>query len=808
MEFIRDFKNLSKNDTAIAGGKGAALGEIIQAGIPVPPGFVVLSTAFEKFLKETDLNIEIDSILHSVNSQKMHALEKSSEKIKTLILNAKMPKIIENEIQKFFKKLNSQFVAVRSSATAEDSSVAAWAGQLESYLNTTESNLLENVKKCWASLFTPRAIFYRFEKKLHKQKISVAVVVQKMIESESSGVAFSIHPITQDKNQLIIEAGFGLGEAVVSGRITPDRYVIEKKNKKILDKNINEQKKLLSRSHLGINIWNNLPKSKAQQQKLSDIEISKLSKLLIKIEKHYNFPVDIEWAKEKGAIYIIQSRPITTIKNLRNEKFADKFIRITQDQDLYPQVSSIVIFTPRISGYSYGGFYKDTTPTPYVTIMKEGHDSFVFVPETKFKNTAREIFQKYWRNPKFISGHIKKINKCINDLDNIYFLYDHKKIINTPIDKLLNVARKTINVNRQLNTLIWSVIYFNEEFCLELLEKNNIKISTARLKQIWQKGSIPSFQSFDKIRHLNVLNLMKRQTKWSDIAEKCQFYFANYNSVANIEFVKRELQKQYEKYLSREIKGLLEKAKEEEKKKLKEHTNWVKKLNRNERKLVIYLQAIIKIRDIRKDAVSQALAIVHRIAGRIFDKVKINKELIKYCACDEILYGLEYLKDNRKNLERRKDGVVMMFFVDNNEPAKFEYGTYNETKAKLEKYYQDKQLSSIVQQNEMKGQIACLGKVAGIVKIVNDPKKAKNFKKGNILVTSMTRPEFVPLMKIAGAIVTNEGGITSHAAIISRELNIPCIIGTKIATKFFKNGDNVEVDANNGIVRILKIKVE
>ncbi|RJQ30670.1 hypothetical protein C4572_03750 [Candidatus Parcubacteria bacterium] len=313
MELIRDFTNLNKNDSAIAGGKGASLGEMIQAGIPVPPGFVVLSSAFEKFLEQTDLNVEIDSILHSVNHKEIHTIDDASEKIKALILRAEIPQDIVTEIQKSFKKLNAKYVAVRSSATAEDSASAAWAGQLESYLNTTEEKLLKNVKKCWASLFTPRAIFYRFEKDLHKKKISVAVVVQKMVESEVSGIAFSVHPVTQDRNQLIIEAGFGLGEAIVSGQVTPDSYVVEKEEEMILDINVFNQEKMLIKKIDGENEWVAVPKQKQNDQKLSGHEIIALSKIITDIEKHYGFPCDIEWAMEKSIFYITQSRPITTL---------------------------------------------------------------------------------------------------------------------------------------------------------------------------------------------------------------------------------------------------------------------------------------------------------------------------------------------------------------------------------------------------------------------------------------------------------------------------------------------------------------
>lgn len=313
MELLRDFKNIDKNDVSLAGGKGASLGEMTKAGIPVPPGFVIFSTAFEKFLEETDLNVEIEAALDLVNHNEIHTVENASEKIEALILEAVMPKDIADIIKEFFKKLDSRYVAVRSSATAEDSASAAWAGQLESYLNTTEEILLENVKKCWASLFTPRAIFYRFEKNLHKQKISVAVVVQKMVESEVSGIAFSVHPITQDRNQLIIEAGFGLGEAIVSGQITPDSYVVEKDSRQILDVNVVAQNKALYRGKKNGVEWKELSVEIGSQQVLSGKKILELSDIIIRIESHYNFPCDIEWAGEKNEFYIVQSRPITTL---------------------------------------------------------------------------------------------------------------------------------------------------------------------------------------------------------------------------------------------------------------------------------------------------------------------------------------------------------------------------------------------------------------------------------------------------------------------------------------------------------------
>lgn len=276
-DFIKNFTELNINDTCLAGGKGASLGEMTQSGISVPSGFVITTKTFDKFF------------------------------------NTEIPKEIEEEILREFEKLNSDFVAVRSSATAEDSSAASWAGQLESFLNTDKNHLLENVKKCWASLFSPRAIFYRTEKGMGKINVSVAVVVQAMIQSDVSGICFTVHPVTKDKNQMLIEAAYGLGEAIVSGSITPDSYVIHKDDFKIIDINIADQKRKILQNHDGGNQWVSVEKDLTEKQKLTSEQIIELAKICLKIEKHYGFPCDIEWGLYKDKFYIVQSRPITTL---------------------------------------------------------------------------------------------------------------------------------------------------------------------------------------------------------------------------------------------------------------------------------------------------------------------------------------------------------------------------------------------------------------------------------------------------------------------------------------------------------------
>lgn len=310
--YIKTFKELGKKDTSIAGGKGASLGEMIQIKMPVPPGFVVLAGTFDLFLEENDLTQEIEAQIKKINYEEMHSVAKASEVIRELIRKKSIPDNLGKEIMQEFLKLDASYVAVRSSATAEDSMSASWAGELESYLDVTFSNLLESVKQCWSSLFTPRAIFYRYEKKMHQEKVSVAVVVQKMVEAEISGICFTVHPVTEDRNQMVIEAGWGLGEAIVGGMITPDTYVINKKLSSIEDINISEQEIMIKR---GKEKPQKIPvlKSHREKQKLKDQDILKLAKICMTVEKHYKKPQDIEWAFEKGKFHIVQSRPITTL---------------------------------------------------------------------------------------------------------------------------------------------------------------------------------------------------------------------------------------------------------------------------------------------------------------------------------------------------------------------------------------------------------------------------------------------------------------------------------------------------------------
>jgi pyruvate,water dikinase len=312
-QYVLPFSKLSKKSVNLAGGKGANLGEMIKAKISVPLGFVILSTAFDRFLEETDINVEIEAELDRLNHKDLTSVDRFSHEMRDLIHDAATPPDLEKEFLAAFDRLKEPYVAVRSSATAEDSSIASWAGELESYLFVNRAKFLNAVKTCWSSLFTPRAIFYRFEKKLHRARVSVGVVVQKMVNAEKAGVCFTAHPVTKDRNQMVIEAGLGLGEAIVSGMITPDTYIVDKKDNKIIDINVAQQRKMVIKKKGAGTKVAVVKKTDQDKQVLTGQQIIKIADICQSIEKYYRKPQDIEWALENNKFYIVQTRPITTL---------------------------------------------------------------------------------------------------------------------------------------------------------------------------------------------------------------------------------------------------------------------------------------------------------------------------------------------------------------------------------------------------------------------------------------------------------------------------------------------------------------
>ena len=338
------FSELKNTDVGIAGGKGASLGEMYNIQLPIPPGFVVTAQAFKKFLDYTGLGKQIFSILRPLKADETEKIHDASEKIQEMVMDVKMPEEIKKDILESYEAMNvhvdvykalsktalsfvkagrdQPFVAVRSSATAEDLPSASFAGQQKSFVNVKGNEILiMSAQDCWASLYTARAIYYRIKNGFAHEKVLIAVVVHKMVNSDASGVIFTINPATNNESEIMIEAGYGLGDAIVGGEITPDEYLVDKSSLKINGIKINKQLWCYTKDErYGRTIKKNLSESKASTQKITDEQIIGLAKYAKQIESHYGRAMDIEYAVENNKLFIVQARPVTTQKRVEGKR--------------------------------------------------------------------------------------------------------------------------------------------------------------------------------------------------------------------------------------------------------------------------------------------------------------------------------------------------------------------------------------------------------------------------------------------------------------------------------------------------------
>jgi len=336
MPFILSFSQIGRESGGEVGGKGANLGEMVRAGLPVPPGFVVTTEAYTRFLRDNHIEEKIKSALAGVNVDDIDSLNRVSEEIRGMIMKSRIPDFIERDIKEAYIQLSlgkemkgvsgpaldmikagrgEALVAVRSSATSEDLAGASFAGQLESMLSIQgRGALLEAIKKCWTSLFTPRVIFYRRTKGFHDFP-SMGVIVQRMIQAEKAGVMFTVNPMNKDSSQMVIESSWGYGESIVSGLVTPDEHIVDKATGNVTSRRIGSKKWLRRMDPVtGSVIKERVESGKIDAETLLPAELRKLWELGRRVEDYYGGePQDIEWCIERNRAFLVQTRPVTTL---------------------------------------------------------------------------------------------------------------------------------------------------------------------------------------------------------------------------------------------------------------------------------------------------------------------------------------------------------------------------------------------------------------------------------------------------------------------------------------------------------------
>lgn len=820
---ILDFNEIKKEDVLVAGGKGANLGEMTSAKINVPSGFVITADAYRDFLKVNGIDILIENgIKKSVDDERK--LLNESEHFRGKIKSGKFPERLENAIrEKYFNLGNNTRVAVRSSATAEDLPDASFAGQQETYLNVQGiESVLNAVRNCYASLWGNRAVSYRFHQGYDQTSVSIAVVIQEMIESEKSGVLFTVNPVNKKENEMQINASFGLGESVVSGRVTADSYIIDKSGI-IAQVNIGSKETQIiygDKETVEVAVSSDKRKTRA----LNDREILELMKCGLEIEKHYRMPMDIEWAIKNDIVYILQARAITTLKNSENDITCNDLIeKYTKGKKIKKDTREVMSFflekmpsAHRVLDFDYLMAINDQK----VNILSEGG---IILPRNPIIDD--DGIQTFSDEGKRIGKNIFKFFNILKNMKDFEFCYkkckDFMNIYETEIEEIkhLNFENMTLtecgNFLEESYALLQKLAYDRFKYALfpsvlnskkftKIIKKVNSNYSSFDFYwDLDNKTSVITNDVYTMACEIRKNEALKRAIISGDNFKEL---YNNYNDFKNItdEFMKDNgFKSDYNCYclsaktfledpdrLTNILRPILNENSNESKdikdfSKLMESIEGIYgKKYQDIEKQIKYFRYFHVVREESQYLWETLFYYVRKCVKRI-NFILLGDENIEIGVAN--LFHKELLKAiNRGNL---------------NESDKEKINRRNEKFPLAVKVWEASKLLIFKTDGDvLKGVSGSTGIAVGKVCLINSPKEFYKMKKGDILVCHLTDPEWTPLFKLASAVVADTGSALSHAAIVAREYNIPAVLGVGFATTKFKDGDTIQVDGNTGEV--------
>ena len=821
---ILDFNEIKKEDVLVAGGKGANLGEMTSAKINVPSGFVITSDAYRDFLKVNGIDILIENgIKKSADDEKI--LLNEAEHFRGKIKSGKFPEQLENAIrEKYFNLGNNTRVAVRSSATAEDLPDASFAGQQETYLNVQGiESVLNGVRNCYASLWGNRAVSYRFHQGYDQTSVSIAVVIQEMIESEKSGVLFTVNPVNKKENEMQINASFGLGESVVSGRVTADSYIIDKSGN-IIEVNIgSKETQIIYGDKETVEVSVNSDKRKTRA--LNDREILELMKCGLEIEKHYGMPMDIEWAIKNDIVYILQVRAITTLKNSKNDitgnDLIEKYIKGKKIKKDTQEVMSFFLekmpFAHRVLDFDYLMAINDQK----VNILSEGG---IILPRNPIIDD--DGIQTFSDDGKRIGKNIFKFFNILKNMKDFELCYkkckDFMNIYEVEIEEIkhLNFENMTLtecgNFLEESYALLQKLAYDRFKYALfpsvlnskkftKIIKKVNSNYSSFDFYwDLDNKTSVVTNDVYKMAREIRKNEALKKAIISGDNFKELYKKFNDFKNISD-EFMKDNGFKSDYNCYCLSAKTFLE----------------------DPDRLINILRPILNENSNESNDIkdfSKLMESVKEIYGRKYQDVEKQIKYFRYfhVVREESQYLWETLFYYVRKCVRRinfillgdeniETGVANLFHKELlevinrgnlNESDKEKINRRNEKFPLAVKVWEASKLLIFKTDGDvLKGVSGSTGIAVGKVCLINSPKEFYKMKKGDILVCHLTDPEWTPLFKLASAVVADTGSALSHAAIVAREYNIPAVLGVGFATTKFKDGDTIQVNGNIGEVK-------
>lgn len=677
MPLTYPLSELDATSVAVAGGKASSLGELIRAGAPVPPGFVVTSAAFEAFMDRGGRE-PVDRTLEQLDAGRIEPAA-AAQRIAAHLADVPVPDEVTTAVEQAVVALRVPRVSVRSSATCEDGAASAWAGQLETYLNVACEQVVDKVRDCWLSMFSLPALAYGAAHGYGGGRFAVAVVVQQMVDSEVSGVGFSVHPVTQEPDIQLIEACLGLGEAIVSGKIVPDQYVVDRAAHQIVERTVGQQSQgLFLDPTQPETIWRPLG-DQGNIQKLSDKQVAAYADLLERIAEHYGYPVDTEWAWADGQFQVLQARPITTL--------ADEYREAVIDQ---PDTWQDFIRRPMsLAEVSIWGHWMDSRHAieglgmradRALAIQDSAGMSHLLLPAGAAEVGLQHISELWQRNR----------------------------------PQLLEVLHRGQAIYREAPPLI-------------------------------ERGAA-AFRDLDEATDF-----------CADAAQHTTAFPAWVLMVCEREgFDDPEVRQLAEELRSRTLYPAIERQ---------------------------------IIDPLVRDAARAVGFSTPEEAPAVITWSEVHRGTLDRETLEERLAAV---RAGRRFVFQSFDGSDWVRFL-------------SQTEFLLMRLAKQRQLVHGSAPDQLTGQVAWPGVYRGRARLVLAPDAVgQEFEEGEVLISIQSSPALMPLLQRAGAIVTDDGGIMCHAAIIARELRKPTLIGTANATSVIHTGDLIEVDTYAQVVRIVQ----
>ena len=830
----------------LVGGKGASLARLSQAGLPVPPGFHLTTAAYRKFVEDNALQTAILDAVQPARADDPASLDRAAERIRTLLVGARMPVAVAAEIGRRYDEMGGGAVAVRSSATAEDLPGMSFAGQLETFLNVCDADaVVDAVRLCWASLWTARAIGYRIRQGIAPDSVGIAVVVQKLVAADVAGILFTANPVTGARDEIVINAAWGLGEAVVGGLVTPDTYTVNRKTNALVSQDIAVKETMTVRLASGTREEPVAPEKRNAATLTADQALD-LAKTGETIERLYGMPMDIEWALCGGVFFVLQARPITALPEPRlvldwavpraNSRCARSSVVELMPEPLTPLFRTLGL--PAFNDAMRWLFEAEmglagTLPDGFrlVTI-----NDFAYYD---FGGTAKDLLRILTKVPGAVPRIYRLMRRAIErwrdearpkyaELTERWTARDLRAV---PNNELLEGARDICRMaGRYYVTIqagILPIAYSSEAVFTRLYERaakrpgdpaatafllgfDSIPIESEKSLYdlaIWARGQSGVCEHLASTPNAEIAGAD------DEFGRRLRLHLERYGrSVYDLDFAKT-LPAEDPAPLIETLKYFV--------------TGQARNPHDRQAEATAARESATRALLGRLGFLRQPLfAWVLGIAQR-FSPLREN-------ALADVGLGWLVLRSMLRELGRRLveahciAGVDDVFWLEPDEAIAAAGDYSNSVADRRAKWERERKATPPVVLPPEKGARmfgmdfsgslparmgqACgktirgvgssPGRVTGVARVIHGPDEFSRMKPGDILVAKATTPAWTPLFALAAGIVTDVGGPLSHSSIVAREYRIPAVLGTGVATERIRSGQQVSVDGDAGIVTI------